>query len=143
MSYNKAKEQKKWEEWKEKEECILRKEHFEETKISNLREYDWQSFNKERCYQTNEQITKEVFFTTSKSREFVLEDTLERILDNLLNEELYKQVKNSAPLLKEILFLKISGFEIKEIADMLSTTPKAIYHRIERFQKKFKNHGEN
>lgn len=143
MSYNKAKEQKKWEEWKEKEENILRSENFEENKITILREYDWKSFKEERCYRTNEHITKDVFFEMSKSTELVLDESLDQILDNLSNEELYKQVKNADSLLKEILFLKISGFEIKEIADILEVTPKAIYHRIERFQKKLKKHGEN
>lgn len=143
MSYNKAKEQKKWEEWKEKEEKILRSENFEENKITILREYDWKSFKKERCYRTNEHITKDIFFEMSKSTDFVLDESLDQILDNLTNEQLYKQVKSADPLLKEILFLKISGFEIKEIADILEVTPKAIYHRIERFQKKLKKHGEN
>ena len=76
MSYNKAKEQKKWEEWKEKEENILRSENFEENKITILREYDWKSFKEERCYRTNEHITKDVFFEMSKSTE--LERSLQK-----------------------------------------------------------------
>ena len=39
-----AHEAKKWREWKEQEETLLRRLHVDETIIQQLREYDWKMF---------------------------------------------------------------------------------------------------
>lgn len=50
MGYNKAKEERKWKKWKKDEESILRQEGMSESKIIELRQYDWSMFNSERRF---------------------------------------------------------------------------------------------
>lgn len=64
MSYNKAREECKWKKWKEKEECILRQEGMSESKIMELRQYDWKLFNADRRF-------KEKQFTNNQLMDYV------------------------------------------------------------------------
>ena len=50
MGYNKAREERKWKKWKKDEENILRQEGMPESKIIELRQYDWRIFNSERRF---------------------------------------------------------------------------------------------
>ena len=50
MSYNKAREERKWKKCKEKEERILRQEGKSESKIMELRQYDRKLFNADRRF---------------------------------------------------------------------------------------------
>ena len=50
MSYNKAKEEKKWRLWKEAEENKLRSLGVDEDTIEKLRVHDWEVFNSDRRF---------------------------------------------------------------------------------------------
>ena len=45
MAYNKAREERKWKLWKEREEKKLRELGMDEPTIRSLRESDWADFN--------------------------------------------------------------------------------------------------
>ena len=51
MAYNKAAEERKWRQWKEKEERQLRRLGMDEDSIHKLRSDDWKEFNSERRFQ--------------------------------------------------------------------------------------------
>ena len=51
MAYNKAREERKWKQWKAKEEQQLRELGMSEDSIHKLRESDWEEFKEERLYQ--------------------------------------------------------------------------------------------
>lgn len=53
MAYNKAREEQKWKQWKEKEETLLRAMGMDEEFIQELRCSDWEEFKAERCYQNH------------------------------------------------------------------------------------------
>ena len=50
MAYNKAREEKKWQLWKEAEEKQLRSLGVSENDIEKLRVHDWAIFNSDRRY---------------------------------------------------------------------------------------------
>ena len=52
MIFHKASEERKWKQWKEQEERILRESGVSESVIQRLRELDWQDFNTERTFFT-------------------------------------------------------------------------------------------
>lgn len=64
MVYNKAREERKWKKWKEKEERVLRQEGMSESKIMELRQYDWKLFNADRRF-------KEKQFTNNQLMDYV------------------------------------------------------------------------
>lgn len=65
-------------------------------------------------------------------------DSIEQVLDQLHNEDLYLALKASDKSLLEIIFLKMKGYETKEIAIILGVSRNEIYKKIDRFRKKFK-----
>lgn len=54
MAYNKAREERKWKLWKEREEKKLRELGMDETTIRSLRESDWADFNADRRFQEHQ-----------------------------------------------------------------------------------------
>ena len=58
MGYNKAREERKWKKWKKDEENILRQEGMPESKIIELRQYDWRIFNSERRFREDRKSTR-------------------------------------------------------------------------------------
>lgn len=138
MAYNHARERKIWLIKKEKEEVMLRKEKVSEDKISMLREYDENDFNSNRRYGENREEVHESFFNNIPVYDEENMDSIEQVLDQLHNEDLYLALKASDKSLLEIIFLKMKGYETKEIAVILGVSRNQIYKKIDRFRKKFK-----
>lgn len=59
MAYNKARDERKWKQWKEKEEKLLRTLGMGESSIQELRCSDWEEFKAERCYQDHRAVFPE------------------------------------------------------------------------------------
>lgn len=56
MTFNKAMEERKWKQWKEKEEALLRTLGMDEESILELRSSDWEEFKAERRYQDHRAV---------------------------------------------------------------------------------------
>lgn len=138
MAYNHGKERKIWLIKKEQEEIMLRQEKVSEEKISLLRQYDENDFNSDRRYAENKKELNESFFNNIPSYDKESMDSIEQVLDQLHNEDLYLALKASDKSLLEIIFLKMKGYETKEIALILGVSRNQIYKKIDRFRKKFK-----
>ena len=65
-------------------------------------------------------------------------ESIEQVLDQLHNEKLYLALKKSNKTLLEIIFLRMKGYETKEIAILLGISRNEIYKKMDRFRKKFK-----
>lgn len=139
MSYNYAKELKKWKIWKEKEEKILRELNVDEDIIQKLYDYDWNNFKMERRYRTRQMPTLDCFFTHSPTYDHKEIITIHDLLDQIENEALFNYLSQTDRLTLNILLLKILGYSTKEISEILSLQCSAIYARIARLRKKLKN----
>ena len=71
MIFHKASEERKWKQWKEQEERILRESGVSEGVIQRLRELDWQDFNTERRYWEHFSPNQEELYTNKKSKKSV------------------------------------------------------------------------
>ena len=138
MAYNKAREEKKWLEWKEKEETKLNRLGFSQDKIEMLRQYDLEIFNSDRRYyqRLNDNSTYLDNAISPEEEETVY--SIEGLLGSIDNEELYQALRVVDNITLQIVVLKIQGFTGREIAKLLRMTPKAIYRRIDRLKKKKK-----
>ena len=67
MIFHKASEERKWKQWKEQEERILRESGVSEGVIQRLRELDWQDFNTERRYWEHFSPNQEELYTCYQS----------------------------------------------------------------------------
>ncbi len=61
MGYNKAREEKKWRQWKEAEERQLRSLGMDEKSIEELHRQDWEDFKRERRYREHQAVFPEQY----------------------------------------------------------------------------------
>ena len=59
MAYNKAKEEHRWKQWKEKEEKQLRMSGMDENSIQELRCCDWEEFKSDRRFKEHHVVLPE------------------------------------------------------------------------------------
>ena len=136
MGYNKAREERKWKKWKKDEERILRQEGMPESKIIELRQYDWRIFNSERRF-------REKQFTNNNLMDYIgityiqlpIRD-FDDILDQIEDIHLYYIMKNTNIQTMAILYLKMEGYTNKEISTILGLSEKIIRKRIFAIKKK-------
>ena len=138
MSYNYIKEFLKWQKWKEQEEQILRNEKVNEKIIQELRQFDWQQFNSERRFKRHQNVTDEIYFLFYPVQDKKEIKKVEDILDTIENEALFEYLKETDPIVLEVILLKINGYSIKEISKILELSTGYIYKKIRKL-KKFKN----
>lgn len=139
MAYNKNREEKKWKRWKEQEETLMRKLGVDEEIIRSLREYDWNVFLQDRRIRERQYpAMDELFLNVSKEMKKDI-TTLSDLLDEIENESLLAYLKSVDKGTLVILLLKVMGYSTQEISTILHISPVAIYHRIHRLRKNFKN----
>ncbi|MCD7809865.1 MAG: sigma-70 family RNA polymerase sigma factor [Erysipelotrichaceae bacterium] len=139
MSYNKAKEEKKWRKWKEQEEEKLRELGMDEDNIKLLHDYDQEAFNADRLYQTRQYVNSNLAETGVTTIELPI-NSLDDLLSLLDNEELFKAMKKiNHKLTMQIIHLRICGYTAKEIALKLDMNVDSVYYFIKSARKKLKN----
>lgn len=138
MAYNKAREEKKWNIWKEKEEQQLRELGMDEGSIQKLRQMDWEDFNAERRYQ--EHLASVPEYSTQQSAGMPEPEIqgIGSLLNAIDNEELFHILLEADRKTLQILLLKIMGFSVSEIARQTGMSDKAVYCRMDRLKKKIK-----
>lgn len=88
MIFHKASEERKWKQWKEQEERILRESGVSEGVIQRLRELDWQDFNTERRYWEHFSPNQEELYTKELEEQSPVALTIQQLLDSVENEQL-------------------------------------------------------
>ena len=88
MSYNKAKAEKEWLQWKEAEEKKLRELGVDEDTIQRLHTYDWVQFNKERRFLQRWDTWSPYVDQISAQKLVLSEENEEHLLDSIENEKL-------------------------------------------------------
>lgn len=138
MSYNKSSEEKKWRKWKNNEEKLLKEYGLTEEKIQELRNYDWKQFNEERRFRER-QVTGFDYMGQIESPVLSLPvRNFHDILDQLQDEELHAFLKKLNQQTMDILYLKVIGYSVKEIAEMMGLKEDVIRYRIRVIRKKLK-----
>lgn len=142
MSYNNARELKKWKLWKQQEEKLLRSLGIEESIIKQLYEYDYQMFLSERRIRSRQIATLDAFFLNKPCYDKKEISTLEDLLDNIESESLFIHLSKEDPQTLNILLLRILGYSVHEITELLSINETVVYNRIHRLKKKLKKFNE-
>ena len=135
MTFQKAKEDYKWKQWKAKEEKVLREFGMSEEKIIHLRELDWEDFNAERRFWEHYSSDQEKLYMQREVENMDLLNS-EQLLDCIENRQMWEILKNTDPKTIEMILMKIWGFSLKEISEYLNLPEKTIYTRINRLKRK-------
>ena len=139
MSYNKAKEEKKWRRWKQEEEDKLRKFGVSEKSILLLHEFDWNQFKENRRFCEKQRTYNEYFLDkTTMNNDKLSYIKFDQLLDALENANLFQCIKNPDPITKLIIVLKINDFTTEDISVILQLSPNMIYKKIYKLRKKYK-----
>ena len=138
----KAKEEKKWQLWKEAEEKQLRKLGVDESTIETLRSHDWAIFNSDRRYYQRMQEAGTYLEGVADDMQQPEIKTVEDFLDSIENQQLYQILIKVDKLTLQIALLKIQGYSTREIAHSLNITEKAVYRRMDRLKEKLKKFFE-
>lgn len=138
MKYNYEKEKLRWEKDKLLEEKLLKKNNVNHSIINMLRNYDWNDFKRERSFKTHQNVTKDVFFDLKATYDEKEMNSINDLMDEIENENLYKILSKEDNITLKILVYKIQGYSTKEIANILGITIDNIYYRIKKIKKKNK-----
>ena len=138
MKYNYEKEKLRWEKDKLLEEKLLKKNNVNHSIINMLRNYDWNDFKRERSFKTHQNVTKDVFFDLKATYDEKEIKSINDLMDEIENENLYKILSKEDNITLKILVYKIQGYSTKEIANILGITIDNIYYRIKKLRKKIK-----
>ena len=139
MAYNKAREERKWRQWKEREEALLRTLGMNEGAIQELRRSDWEDFKAERRYQNHRASLPQYSDWESAVEEEQEIDNISMLLDSIDDEHLLHILLDTDRGTLQFLLMRIKGFSVPEIADELKVSEYAVYNRIKRLKKKIKN----
>lgn len=130
MVYNKAREERKWKKWKEKEERVLRQEGMPENKIMELHQYDWKLFNADRRFREKQFTNSNLIDCVGTVYIQLPIRNFDDILDQIEDMNLYHVMMNSNIQTMAILYLKIEGYTNKEISSILGMKEGTIRKRI-------------
>jgi len=136
MAYNKAREEKKWKLWKEKEEQQLRQLGMDDESIEELRRQDWEDFNSERRYREHLAASAEyppVWAVELPEPEI---RDVNSLLASVENEEMLHILLASDRNTLRILLLKMMGYSTQEVSEKLRMPEQTVYTRLRRLRKK-------
>lgn len=138
MAYNHGKEERRWRIWKDSEEMTLRKYGVDENIIEQIRAYDREIFNSDRRFYQRLQETGTCLDTAAESEQHIEVKTVDDLLNEIENENLYQALLTVDRCTLQIVLLKMKGYSTKEIAPIVGLTAGAVYSRLEYLRKKLK-----
>lgn len=115
MAYNHGREDRKWWLWKEAEEKQMRQCGVEESTIEQIRIDDRAMFNSDRRFYTHSQEAGTYLDDVAKSEQHTEINTINDLLDEIENEELFKILQSADKLNLQILLLKMQGIPQKKL----------------------------
>lgn len=138
MGYNKAREEKKWRQWKEAEERQLRSLGMDEESIKELHRQDWEDFKRERRYREHQAVFPEQYLLQVVDMPEPEIKGVDSLLESVENEELLHILMAADRKTLQIVLLKFMGYSIPEIIMQTGMSKRAVYCRIHRLKKKIK-----
>lgn len=138
MAYNYNKEIRKFNEWKENEEKLLRHLNVEEKTISDLHDYDVKAFQLERSIKRRQFPTRDQFFLNIPYEDKKEIRTVSDFLDEIEDEALFSYLSKTDHITLNIVLMKMLGYSTSEICQILDINAKSVYNRIQRLKKKIK-----
>lgn len=138
MAYNKAGAEKAWLQWKEAEEQRMRQAGVDEEVIQQIRRSDWEQFKSDRRYYERLRETDTYIDQQAADEPVRLIRSVEQLLYEIENEELYLALLTVDKLTLQIVLYKMDGYSPHEIAKLLQLSDKAVYRRMDRLKEKIK-----
>lgn len=136
MAYNSLKSYWIWRRKKEAEEKEWRALGVDENIIAELHDFDRIAYNSDdRFYKR--------LYDVGDFYEEIIEDksqrevtTIEQLLDNVENPAMYKILKKTSEKTLQILLMRVKGYSVKDITEILHLFKTSVYKRIKNVREK-------
>lgn len=138
MAYNNGREDRKWRIWKEAKEKILREHGVDEDTIRQICIDDRADFNSNRRFYHWTSDYGEYLEAMADKEQSDEVKTIEDLLDEIEDENLYRALLTVDRRTLQILVMKMQGYSTKEIAPIVGLTTGAIYARLDHLRKKLR-----
>lgn len=126
---------RKWCNWKRQEEALMKKLGVSQDLIDELRKYDYELFNAERRYHRKNILMGDNYFINKPTYDKELSDNIYELLNDIENEALYEYLKNVDSEVLKIISLRLHGYSVKEISNIMDMSVDLIYNRIKKIKK--------
>ena len=136
MAYNSLKSYWIWRRKKEAEEKEWRELGVDENIIEELHDFDRIAYNSDdRFYKR--------LYDVGDFYEEIIEDksqrevtTVEQLLDDVENPAMYKILKKTSEKTLQILLMRVRGYSVKDITEILHLSKTSVYKRIKNVREK-------
>ena len=134
--YNSLKSYWVWRRKKEAEEKEWRELGVDENIIEELHDFDRIAYNSDdRFYKR--------LYNVGDFYEEIIEDqsqrevtTVEQLLDEVENPAMYKILKKASEKTLQIILMRVRGYSVKDISEILHVSKTSIYERIKKVREK-------
>ena len=136
MAYNSLKSYWIWRRKKEAEEREFRALGASEDFIAEIHDFDRIAYNSDdrfykRLYDVGDFY--EEIVEDNSHREIT---TVEQLLDEAENPEMYKILKKTSERTLQILLMRVRGYSVKDISEILHISKMSVYERIKTVREK-------
>ena len=141
MIFNNGQAKCEWLRKKQEEEKILRKYGMSEVLIEELRKSDLEDFNAERRFYEHNVLSIDDVNGANDDVRFSTEDvdgvevfTVEAMLDEIEDARLFRILSHTEEKTLKILLLRLNGYSLHDIAQVLRMNEKAVSARLNRLK---------
>ena len=140
MSYNYGREVRRLQNRQAQEDAELREAGVSEVFIEILHKMNWRDLKADRVFYThNAQSIDDIFnIVTYTMHDEDTVDNIEELLVMIDNPALRQLLMDTDKLTLKMLFLKMQGYSVDDIAMELGKQTDAVYKRLSRIKKKIK-----
>lgn len=121
----------------------MRELNVNENTIKLIHDYDKKMLNQERRFLRRQDITQDSFFEAIPSFDKKEINSIDDLLDSIENEALFEILNEVDQTSLKIIYLKMIGYSVKEISELLDMNISTIYYRIHMLRAKIKNNLKN
>ena len=138
MAYNGLKEYYKWRRWKDNDEKTLREHGVDEETIAKIRDFDRITYNSNNRFYKRLNDMGEFYEETipNKSKDEIT--SVEQLLQEVENPKMYKILKKASERTLQIILMRVQGYSVKDISEIIHISKASIYERISTLRNKLK-----
>ena len=138
MAYNGLKEYYKWRRWKDNDEKTLREHGVDEETIAKIRDFDRITYNSNNRFYRRLNDVGEFYEETipDKSKDEIT--SVEQLLQEVENPKMYKILKKASERTLQIILMRVQGYSVKDISEIIHISKASIYERISTLRNKLK-----
>lgn len=140
MSYNYGREVRRLQNRQAQEDAELREAGVSEVFIEILHKMNWRDLKADRVFYTHnvQSIDDIINIVTYTTHDEATVDNIEELLVMIDNPALRQLLMDTDKLTLKMLFLKMQGYSVDDIAMELGKQTDAVYKRLSRIKKKIK-----